>query len=142
MGEVSEIDSKQQGMWAVVILDVRLRERSTWVMLAGVVASVWLMAAPDVLDYGGAASTNAHIAGPLALTCSFIAVWEILRGVRFANALIALWLIFAPWVLGYDDTGALVSDRLVGLVLLLTVLLGGPTGGRFGGGWRALRPID
>lgn len=119
-------------------MDLRLRDVSTWLQLAAAAAALWLMVAPAVLGFDGAARTNDRIAGPIALTISFVAAWEILRGVRLLNVPVGLWLLIAPWALGYDANAAIASDSAVGIVLIAGALLAGETSQAFGGGWRSL----
>ena len=42
---------------------------------------IWLTAAP-LLHYTGRAATNDHILGPLVASCAFVAIGEVMRGVR------------------------------------------------------------
>ena len=119
-------------------MDLRLRDASTWLQLAAAAAALWLMVAPALLDFGGAARTNDRIAGPIALTFAFVAAWEILRGVRLLNVPVGVWLLIAPWALGYDANAAIASDSAVGIVLIAGALLAGETSQAVGGGWRAL----
>ena len=98
---------------------------------------VWLMIAPSVLGYYGAARTNDHIVGPLVATFAVIAAWEATRGLRFVNFGLALWLLAAPFVLGYPA-------HLAGHSIVIALVLGGLSlvRGRmqhqFDGGWRML----
>lgn len=119
-------------------MDLRLRDASTWLQLAAAAAALWLMVAPAVLDFGGAARTNDRIAGPIALTFAFVAAWEILRGLRLLNIPVGAWLIIAPWALRYDANAAILSDSAVGVALIVGALLAGATSQEFGGGWRVL----
>ena len=97
------------------------------------------MAAPTVLGYTGtAAETNDRIVGPLALTCAFVAIWEATRPLRRGNLAIGLWLLAAPFVLGYDATAPLVNSLLVGAALAALSFVRGPRKHQFGGGWRSL----
>ena len=120
------------------MLDLRLRDLSTWLQLVAAAATLWLMVAPAVLDFDGAASTNDRIAGPIALTFAFVAAWEILRGVRLLNVPLGVWLLIAPWALRYDASAAVISDSIVGVILIAGALLAGETSAQFGGGWRSL----
>lgn len=109
--------------------------------LVAVVAGVWLVFAPAVLDYGDPARTNDRIVGPVAASIAFVAIWPVIRSLRWANAPVALWLLVAPAVLSYDDLGAVISTEVVALVLAVTTPLG-PTSERFGGGWSVLWAPD
>lgn len=96
------------------------------------------MAAPAVLEYGGAAAKSARIVGPIVITFSITAIWEATRGVRLAVLPLAVWLVAAPWLLGYTSISATLSDIVVGITLLPLAFVGGEVEGRYGGGWREL----
>lgn len=102
-----------------------------------IVAGVWLMFAPAVLGYGDPAAVNDRIFGPVAASVAFVALWPVVRELRWLNVPVALWLFLAPVVLTYDDVAAVVSTELVALVLAVTTPLG-PSDERFGGGWSSL----
>jgi hypothetical protein len=121
------------------MLDLRLRDSSTSLQFAAAAAALWLIAAPALLDFDGAARTNDRIAGPIALTFAFVGAWEILRGVRLVNVAVGAWLLIAPWMLRYDANAAIVSDTVVGVALIVGALLAGETSAQFSGGWRSLR---
>lgn len=101
---------------------------------------VWLMAAPAVLGYAGTtAGSSDRFVGPLIASIAFVAASEITRPVRWANLAGALWLLVAPWLLGFP-TSAVVNDVLVGLAVgVLSPLGKADLQARFGGGWSALR---
>ncbi len=102
---------------------------------------LWLMAAPGVLGYGGAAATNDHILGPLAAGCSIIALGDIARGLRWLDVGLGAWLVVGPWFLGVGAVRG-VQDVVIGLLLIGLPFLGGRAAARFGGWsapWRALR---
>lgn len=98
---------------------------------------LWLMAAPAALGYGGAAATSDRIAGPVAAALAFVALWEVLRGLRWGEALVGVWLLAAPWALAFPGRAA-ANSVVVGLALVVLATMGGAVSGRYGGGWRAL----
>lgn len=109
-----------------------------WARLLNTALGIWLMAAPTVLGYTGkAAEVSDRIAGPLALTCAFVAIWEATRALRRVNLAIGVWLLVAPFVLGYTTT-PLVNSLLVGAALAALSFVRGPQKHRFGGGWAML----
>lgn len=103
-----------------------------------VVVGLWLMAAPAVLDYGDPAATSDRIAGPLLAAMAFLAVFQITRGLRWANVPVGAWLVAAPWILGFPGD-ATVSSMLAGLAALILAPTGSTDQNRYGGGWIALR---
>jgi hypothetical protein len=95
------------------------------------------MASPSLLDYGDPARTSDHIAGPLIATFACVAVWEATRGVRWVNVLLGLWLLAAPWLLGYEQS-ALINSLACGALVVGLSLVHGTARHRLGGGWSAL----
>jgi hypothetical protein len=108
--------------------------------LVAVIAGLWLMFAPAVLDYGDPAQSNDRIFGPIAAAASFVALWEIARALRWATLPIGIWLIVSPWVLGYDTGAATTSTIGVGIVLTVTTFFGAEVSSRFDGGWMTVMP--
>ncbi len=108
-----------------------------WVRIAGFGLGLWLMAAPAVLGYGDPARTNDHIVGPIAAGFAFIAIWQLMRPLRWIGLVVGAWLLAAPWILGYG-TVPTVNSLVVGLLLAVLTLLGARTSKRFGGGWVSL----
>jgi hypothetical protein len=96
------------------------------------------MAAPALLGYvGSTASVHDRIVGPLVAALGCIAVWEVTRGVRIANAALGAWLIAAGFLLGHPAVG--VAWLGTSGVALLLLSLGGRGASRaYGGGWRSL----
>lgn len=98
---------------------------------------IWLMAAPSVLGYAGAAMRNDRIIGPLAASFALIAIWEVVRPLRHLNTLLGTWLLVAPWLLGFPPP-ATINSLLVGAALILLSRVRGPLKQRFAGGWSSL----
>jgi uncharacterized membrane protein YtjA (UPF0391 family) len=111
-----------------------------WPRVLEVGLGIWLMAAPSVLGYGAPAATSDRIVGPLVASVAFVALWEVARGLRWANLLLAIWLLAAPLTLGYGGVAA-ASSLAAGLLLLVSIRNRGTVRGRFGGGWAVLRPM-
>ena len=109
-----------------------------WARVAGTLAGIWLMAAPSVLGYAGAARISDLIVGPIAASLSIVAMSEVTRAVRWATVPLGLWAIVSPWLLG-APAAARVSGLAAGVVLAATALVAARRTARFGGGWRALR---
>ncbi len=108
-----------------------------WPRLAAAALGVWLMAAPAVLGYGGAASTSQRIAGPIVAAIAVVAMTEATRPLRWANLVTAAWLVVAPAVVAHDGTAAAVSMAAGALVGALACVRGRRRA-RLGGGWRAI----
>jgi hypothetical protein len=109
-----------------------------WARIVNTAAGLWLMAAPAVLGYGDPAQFNDRIAGPLAVTCAFVAIWEATRPLRRVNLVIGAWLLLAPFVLGYGATAPIVNSIAVGVVMIACSFVKGTVENRYGGGWSML----
>jgi len=99
---------------------------------------IWLTAAPNVLGYAGRAAMNDYIVGPVIASCAFIAVWDVMRGLRWLNVLLGGWLLLAPWVLSYEASSPRVNSLAVGVLVMGLSLMSGTRMQRFGGGWAVL----
>lgn len=108
--------------------------------LVAVAAGVWLMFAPAVLGYEGVAENNDRIFGPIGAAFAFVAIWEVMRPLRWATLPVGIWLVAAPLVLGYDDTGAIVSSVAAGFVMAASTFVDTNVEASFGGGWRSIAP--
>lgn len=104
---------------------------------AACAAGLWLMAAPDVLGYGGAAAVGDRVVGPLIATFAGVAVTESTRPVRWWNLGPAAWLLLAPLVLGYGPAAA-INSAACGLAVAALACVRGRIRRRFDGGWSAV----
>ena len=96
------------------------------------------MVSPAFLSMTREAANNNHIAGPLAITFSVIAIWEINRNAIKANLLIGAWLLLAIFILPYNNVAVMLSNGLCGLLLCVLALKKQPAKQNYGGGWRSL----
>jgi hypothetical protein len=108
-----------------------------WARILSAGLGIWLMAAPAILGYGGAARANHLIAGPLAASVAIIAIWEVTRALRWANLPLGLWLIVAPLFFSMAAPAA-INSLVAGALLAALALFGGRVSQRFGGGWRSV----
>ena len=102
-----------------------------------VLAGIWEVAASFVLGYTGttAALWNAVIVGAVLVV---LGAWAALsdressdRALDWINAVVGLWLIAAPFVLGYTGTAlALWNDVIVGLVVAVLAVWAAVTVGQ------------
>ena len=94
------------------------------------VAGVWLVITPVVIDHGVYPWINDVIAGLVLLAVSAAQVVLPRRSLALsaAAAVIGVWLIIAPYALGYaDQLGVAWNGKIVGvLVILLGVVNGLP----------------
>jgi hypothetical protein len=99
---------------------------------------IWLMASPAFLNISGTAEDMNHIFGPVIASFAVIAWWEVTRNLRYANILIAVWLLISPWLLGYDNNSAIINNVIVGLGVGSLSFVKGKIENHFGGGWISL----
>ena len=109
-----------------------------WAQILVTILGLWLMASPAVLPHSKQAENTAHIAGPLAVTFAVTACWEVTRGLRWCNVLIAAWLLLAPWLLGYLGSSASANQILIALLFVVLAQVQGRRKHQFGGGWTVL----
>lgn len=115
-----------------------------WAHVINAAVGIWLMAAPSVFGYANSTpATNDRFAGPIIATFAIIAWWETTRAVGRWNVAAGLWLLAAPWILGYGPTAAIVNSMACGAVVAaLALVMGDFNPGRYGGGWSALWQDD
>ncbi len=109
-----------------------------WAQVVSAILGLWLMAAPGIFSYGSSASDNGHIVGPIIVTFAVVAWWEATRVMRKWNYPLALWLLLAPWILGYESNVAIASDMICGVLILILSSVKGKIEHTFGGGWSSL----
>ena len=108
-----------------------------WPRLVNILIGGWLMAAPDLLNYGGPAGTNDHVIGPLILTCATIALSESVRSVRWITLTLGVWLMLSPLLFDYSSRQTLHSFS-IGLLIVLMARIPGDLKERFGDGWTGI----
>ena len=98
---------------------------------------IWLMFAPAVIGFGGAARVQYCVIAPLIVTISYIAAWEANRPLRFANLPFCAWLVIAPVVYGYVPAAA-ANSVIAGLAIGALSFIEGKRRHSYAGGWGAL----
>jgi hypothetical protein len=102
-----------------------------WVML---VLAVWLFLSPWILGFAGAplvegeavaggpgvAAWNAWIVGIVIGALAIWAVYSFAEWHDWANGVLGVWLVIAPWVLGFAAVSAAVWNHVVvGLLIVV-----------------------
>lgn len=107
-----------------------------WTLAASCVAGIWLMTSRAVFDTTGLLADSDHLVGAMILTVAVIATAEVVRPLRFLNALFGLWLIAAPWLLadGTATPGAW-NDVVTGVVVIALSLPRGRRSRQRYGAW-------
>lgn len=95
---------------------------ASWI---NVLAGIWLIFAPFVLGYTQPnAVTNDIILGIVIGILALIRVFSPLRStwLSIINILLGLWLIAAPFVLGYTNSTPFWNDIIVGIIVAVMAL--------------------
>lgn len=110
-----------------------------WAQVINALLGLWLMVSPAILGFEDKTiSNNAHIVGPIITSFAVISWWEATRVVRLYNVPLGLWLLLAPWVLGYEPTTAILNDMVIGAAVAALSFVKGKVEGSYGGGWSAI----
>lgn len=89
-----------------------------------VLAAAWLIVSPWVLGYQAVSSATSNDVLFGAIIC-ILALVRTLGAVRAAalswtNAILGLWFVISPWVLGYSHVGmATTNSVVVGVVVMI-----------------------
>jgi hypothetical protein len=92
-----------------------------WQDLLNAALGVWLVASPWLMNFddGGVAMWNAVIAGVLLAGLAFGAFFVPRAWEDWAQAIVALWLVASPWVLGFSKSEVPMLNALwVGVAVL------------------------
>jgi hypothetical protein len=103
-----------------------------------VVLGLWLMIAPSALGYSGTRSAVlVWILGPLVFTFAAMALWGVLRALRWVNVALGLAVAAGGLALAMGATDA-VNHLVCGILVTVLSLLRGTVRHPYAGGWRAL----
>ncbi len=105
--------------------------------IVGAALGVWLLAAPYLLDYDGAARISHLVVGPIAASVSVIAMSDVMRELRWVNFALGAWLVLSVLFIEHSDA-ALFAGVATGMALTAVSIVRGPVNQRLGGGWRAV----
>ena len=103
-----------------------------WNLVLCAVLGMWLMAAPVVLEYAGAAAGSDQLVGALVVMFAVIGFGEPSRSARWANIPLGTWLLVAPWVLSGTTPASQWNDMAIGTAIILLSLRRGPVHERYG----------
>lgn len=106
-----------------------------WAQTINTLIGIALMALPTIFGYNGFAADNDHIMGPLVASFAIIAMSGCTRMVAFCNIPLGIWLVLAPWILGYDDALNFYIDIGSGIAITLLAFIRRDTSNQYGGGW-------
>jgi len=90
-----------------------------WAHFLNMALGTWLMTSPPILGYRDDAMTISDlVAGALVLVFGALSLSRRMSWARFANALMGLWLLFAPLVFWTPSAAAYLNDTLVGTLVI------------------------
>ena len=101
-----------------VVRDVLLAHAQDWVNL---VCAVLLFISPWILAFSGdvAATRAAWISGVVVAIFAVAALVQFAEWEEWVSALLGLWMILAPWIVGFASVGVAVAAFVVlGIVVL------------------------
>jgi hypothetical protein len=77
---------------------------AAWQDAVNLVLGAWLALSPLILGYTAQneAALNAYVAGAAIVILAASAIWYFQQWEEWINALLGLWLIVSPWILGYS----------------------------------------
>lgn len=98
-------------------------KRARWASAANVVAGLWLIVAPFVLNFEGAqaAQWNHIIVGAAVALIALVRASdpEERPGMSWTNVVLGAWMIAAPFVLGYSGVNdAQINSIIMGAVVM------------------------
>lgn len=108
-----------------------------WARILNILIGLLLMAAPALRSFNKLESNHNHIVGPLVVTFAITALWEVNREVRWVNTVLGVWLVLAPFILGFAPAARTV-DIICGVLIAIFSLFRGKLTTRYGGGWKSL----
>ncbi len=101
-----------------------MESKGRWQDWAALALGAWLFAAPFFVPYGpltGLAAWNAYIVGGAVLVSAVWGLWSARRWQESVNLTLGLWLMIAPFPLGFHaalETAAW-SQIVVGVLLVI-----------------------
>lgn len=109
-----------------------------WGKILCTVSGIFLMACPAIFNYSSAAADNDHIVGPVIATFAIVSFWEATDKVQRWCLPLGIWLLLAPWILGYTTNAATIVDSVLGILSIVGSLSTREIKNNFGGGWKSL----
>jgi SPW repeat len=96
------------------------RVTTAWQDVVNLILGAWLLVSPWVLRYADQPTPawNAHIVGIIIIVLAAAAIWAFQKWEEWINALLGLWLIVSPWLLGFSAMREpLWNQIIVGIIV-------------------------
>ncbi len=100
------------------------RERgqsNAWEDWTNLILGIWLIASPWVFHFATASAAvwNAWISGCVIAVLAAAALYQVQKWEEWTSAVIGIWLVVSPWVLGFSSDPVTTSNAvIVGLLVL------------------------
>ena len=107
-------------------------------LVLNIVIGLWVMVSPSVLPASTPMADSNHITGPLIMTFSVVALWEVNHSVAKANIPAGAWLLLSIIVFADVPWEVKLSNAVAGVAVILLSLVKRKRKTRYGGGWRSL----
>lgn len=99
--------------------------RARWASVGNVVMGLWLIVAPFVLGFTGSntAQWNHIIVGAAVLVLAAVRAFDPdeRMSISWVNVALGLWMIVAPFVLGYTSVNAAQNSSIISGVIILAL---------------------
>ncbi len=95
------------------------RQQNLWAHFLNMGMGTWLMTSPPILGYQDQALIiNDMVSGALVFLLGALSLSRTMAWARIANAVVGLWLLFAPLVFWTPSASAYLNDTLVGFLVI------------------------
>jgi hypothetical protein len=97
-----------------------------WEDTLNLVLGVALFVSPLVLGFTSvpAAATNAYIVGVIIAAMALAALFAFQAWEEWVSAILGVWLVISPWVLGFSSQGsAMLTHLLIGIATVFLAQL-------------------
>ncbi|NIR32913.1 MAG: SPW repeat protein [Gammaproteobacteria bacterium] len=111
-----------------------MERQARWQDWVSLVFAIWLFLSPFIFEYRdvGAAAWNAYVFGVVIAIMSIVALVERRIWEEWIDLIVGIWLVIAPFVLGFTtEPAAMWNHVILGVLLVIdTIWAMGQTGAR------------
>jgi hypothetical protein len=109
-----------------------------WAKAINIILGLWIMISPAIFPFNLLMADYNHITGPLIITFSITALWEINRNAKWLNVLVGILLIVATLIIQPGTMMVLVSNLFAAILVIILLFVKEKKKINYGGGWRSL----
>jgi predicted MFS family arabinose efflux permease len=106
--------------WSLIMMETRTRLTSQWKDVVNLILGLWLIISPWVLNFASDSRPmwNAVIIGVIIAILAIAALISFRKWEEWIEAVLGLWLIISPYVLGFTtQMNATVDQVIVGIIV-------------------------